>query len=241
MIAARITNYSELISSIAALPPASNGQCRVFRGQTTEYPKILSSFARVRGGPAAEVSRVFFQHLFVKQATLSIIGDLKKLDRFNYFDIKVAPENFYLAEALVQHYGYQSRYIDATPSLDVALWFARNRFRSHADEPAGDKPPFRMTFPAWYEPSSDEGVLYVIDVNMWNQKSAISPADYIDLVPIAPEGVNRPRRQTGGVLFAPGLGPDHDDISPFVRAKFTIAFPWGESGKDWDTDYLFPN
>jgi hypothetical protein len=83
-------------------------------------------------------------------------------------------------------------------------------------------------------------VLYVMDVSRWNQRSAISEGDYIDLVGIAPEGINRPRRQTGGVLFAPGRPPDHDDVSRFVTAKFTIAFPWIDAGKDWDTEYLFP-
>jgi hypothetical protein len=128
-----------------------------------------------------------------------------------------------------------------TPSLEVALWFSTHRFRSCSDEPAGDKAPFRLTFPAWYEAWSEESVLYVMDVSVWDQKSAISAGDYIDLVQLAPEGVNRPRRQIGGVLFAPGLGADHDDVSTFVRAKFTIAFPWSDSGEDWDTDYLFPN
>ena len=83
--------------------------------------------------------------------------------------------------------------------------------------------------------------MYVLDVSRWDRLGAILSGDYIDLVAIAPPGANRPRRQTGGVLYAPGLGPDHDDVSRFVVAQFTIAFPWGETGQTWDAGYLFPH
>jgi hypothetical protein len=241
MIADRITSYKDLLSQCIALPKPAEEALRVYRGQTKEYPKIVSSLGRLRQGLPAEYSRVFFEHLFVKEAALNIVGELKHLPHFTFFDLDVQAQYFYLAEALVQHYGYQTRYIDVTPSLETALWFATHRFRSHADEMVGEKAPFRLTFPAWYEPSSEEGVLYVLDVRKWKQGMAISEGEYIDLVEIAPEGVNRPRLQTGGVLYAPGLSSDHDDVSQFVQAKFTIAFPWTEAGKDWDTDYLFPS
>ena len=240
MTSVTVDSYADLQQRIKELPPSGDGRLRVYRGQTTEYPKILSSFGRVREGSFANVSSVFFQHMFIKEGALNVLGDLKNLPHYDFFDLKIAAGDYYLAEALVQHYGCQTRYIDATPSLDTALWFSTHRFQCRADDPIGDKAPFRLTLPAWHDPPSKGGVLYVIDVKRWERGTAISEGDYIDLVEIAPEGVNRPRRQTGGILYAPGSAPDHDDVSRFVTGKFTINFPWTETGKDWDTDYLFP-
>jgi hypothetical protein len=83
-------------------------------------------------------------------------------------------------------------------------------------------------------------VLYVFDTKPWNQVSSVAEGEYIDLVSIVPEGVNRPRRQAGGVLYALGWSPGNGDLSGLVRAKFEVRFPWEEVGQHWETDYLFP-
>lgn len=180
------------------------------------------------------------RHLFVKSGLLIVLGDLLKLPALGAIDVQVSASNFVLAEALVQHYGYQTRYIDVTPSLDVALWFALHEFQGHIDTPVEHTDPCWLAFPAWYVPNKAHGMLYVFDVNPWNRVSSVQQGEFIDLVGIAPQGLNRPRRQIGGVLYAPGPGETGGDISNLLRAKFEVAFPWRDVGPDWDTDYLFP-
>ena len=78
-------------------------------------------------------------------------------------------------------------------------------------------------------------MIYAIDGTLWDGKSAFRDGDYIDLVALAPKGENRPRRQVGGVLYAPIR-----DLYTAVRAKFEIRFNSGESPNRWETDTLFP-
>ncbi len=231
-----VTSLAELQRQIAVLPPPTVGGVRLFRGQTTDYQTIYSSFGRIRATrPASESFDVFMRHLFIKSSVLSVVGDLLKLPQLSPVDIRVSAAEFVLAEALVQHYGYQTRYVDVTPSLDVALWFATHRFEGRMDTRIGNAPPYRLTFPAWYTPAVEPGVIYVIDAWPWDGKSGFKEGDYIDLLAIAPEGEIRPRRQVGGVLYAPSA-----DLYHLVRAKFEIRFPWDHSEKPWDTEVLFP-
>jgi FRG domain len=229
-------SYLELQQQVGSLPPPPAGKIRLFRGQTKDYGTLYSSLGRIRATqPANELFDVTMHHLFIKSALLSVLGGLLKLPELSPLDIQVSAADFTLAEALVQHYGYQTRYIDVSPSLDVALWFATHRFEGGADTPIGDAAPYRLTFPAWHTTAVDPGVIYVLDVNPWDGKSGFAEGDYIDLVAIAPAGENRPRRQAGGLIYAPG-----PDVSRLVNAKFEIRFPWTETATSWDTDTLFP-
>jgi hypothetical protein len=235
-----VTTYRQLLDAIAVLAAPAPGTVRVFRGQPKDYGSVLSSFGRIRRGQPRDSFDVFMRHLFVKSGLLLIVGDLLALHRVGSIDIAVSVADFVLAESLVQHYGYQSRYVDVTPSIEVALWFALHQFEGHGDTPADATTPPWLVFPAWYAPVTQPGVLYVMDVTPWNRVSSVRHGEFIDLVSIAPQGVNRPRRQAGGVLYAPAYGPADGDVSGLVRGTFDIGFPWTEVGPDWDTDFLFP-
>ncbi|MCU1237640.1 MAG: hypothetical protein JWP63_5607 [Candidatus Solibacter sp.] len=235
MPASRVTSYRQLLDCIAALPSPAAGATRVFRGQTKDYGTLLSSMGRIRQTrPAAEYFETGIRHWFIKSGMLSLVGDLLKLARFSTLDLRVGVSDFVFAEALVQHYGYQTSYIDVTPSLEVALWFATHRFEGRPDTAIG-APPAHLTFPAWHIAPTAPGVLYVLDVQPWDRVSAIQEGVFVDLLPIAPEGTNRPRRQVGGLLRADG------DLFSLVRDKFEIAFPWEETALPWNTDYIFPS
>src|SRR6201999_2455521 len=83
-------------------------------------------------------------------------------------------------------------------------------------------------------------VLYVLDVVPWNGLGHVQECEYIDLIPLAPPGVNRPRRQCGGVLYVPASEREVGDAYRRVRASFEIDFDWSDVGLDWPTDHLFP-
>jgi hypothetical protein len=237
----QVNSYDHLHQALTALPPPSDGTVRTFRGQSKDYGAILSSFGRVRKklGNAAAFD-VFIRHLFVKSALLIVLGDLLKLPKLSPIDIRVSPAEFYLAEAMVQHYGYQTRYIDVTTSLEVALWFALHQFIGDINATVSTTSPPQCVFPAWYEPVTEPGVVYVIDAKPWNRASAVVEGDYIELTGLAPTSVNRPRRQAGGVLYSPAWGKSEGDVSGLVQGCLEIGFRWEAVGLPWDTEYLFP-
>ncbi|MHB1309259.1 MAG: FRG domain-containing protein [Limisphaerales bacterium] len=241
MNAIPVSSYANLLAEIARVVAPAPGTVRVFRGQTRDYPLILSSFGRLRRTrPPAELFDVFMRHLFIKGGLLVLMSDLRLLPRLGPLDVQVSPAHYVLAEALIQHYGYQTRYIDVSSALDVALWFATHRFEGRMDTRVGDGPPYRLTFPAWHEAATEPGVVYALDVRPWDGVTNVGEGDYIDLVPLAPPGINRPQRQVGGVLYAPALNVEDDAIGRLVRAKFEIRFPWPETNLPWDTDHVFP-
>jgi FRG domain len=234
MLSARVSSYRQLLDSIAALPPPAGGAVRVYRGQTKDYGTLLSSMGRIRQTrPEGEAFETNIRHWFIKSGMLTLVSDLLKLVKLSAIDVRIGVSDFVFAEALIQHYGYQTAYIDVTPSPDVALWFATHRFEGHMDAPYGAA-PVHLTWPAWHITPTAPGVIYVLDVQPWDGVSAIQEGVFVDLLPIAPDGVNRPRRQAGGLLRADG------DLYPLAGAKFEIDFPWQETGLDWSTDYIFP-
>jgi hypothetical protein len=235
-----VTSYGQLLDEIHKLPPPREGAVRLFRGQTTDYGAILSSLGRtLQSKPGGEWFETSIRRLYIIGGLLSLVGELLHLPQVDPTDIRVSVANYVLADALVQHYGYQTSYVDVSPSIDVALWFATHRFEKELDKPFGKEAPFRLTFPAWHVPAKD-GVVYVLDAKPWDRVSAIDDGQFVDLLPIAPEGVNRPRRQVGGLLYAPPWGAGRGDLSGLLRTKFTVRFPWEQAEKDWSTDYVFP-
>lgn len=113
-----VGSYSELQQQIANLPPSPEGKVRLFRGQTRDYGTLFSSLGRVRATrPGAEAFDMDMRHLHIKGSVLIVLGDLLKLPQVSPSDIRVSAADFVMAEALVQHYGYQTRYIDVSPSV----------------------------------------------------------------------------------------------------------------------------
>src|ERR1022692_1127359 len=241
MDAIAVTSYRQLLDEIKKLPPPAEGTVRLFRGQTKDYSAILSSLGRtLRTRPAGEWFETRIKQLYIKAGLLSVVGELLRLPQLGPIDIQVSVANYVLADALGQHYGYQTSYVDVSPSIDVALWFATHRFEGRMDAPFGKAEPFRITFPAWHVAATEPGVVYVLDAKPWDRVSAIDDGQYVDLVPIAPEGVNRPRRQVGGLLHAPAWGAGRGDVSGLLRTKFAIRFQWEEAGKNGLPTTCFP-
>src|ERR1035438_4280953 len=134
MDAIAVTSYRQLLDEIKKLPPPAEGTVRLFRGQTKDYSAILSSLGRtLRTRPAGEWFETRIKHLYIKAGLLSVVGELLRLPQLGPIDIQVSVANYVLADALVQHYGYQTSYVDVSPSIDVALWFATHRFEGRMD------------------------------------------------------------------------------------------------------------
>ena len=92
-------------------------------------------------------------------------------------------------EAIAQHYGPGSSFLDVTRSLDVAIWFAlhdRMPIRVHHSVGPPGAPDEAQDIPAeetwWqYRPSAENGYLYVLDVPEWNATGSPPHGTLLDL------------------------------------------------------------
>ena len=160
-------------------------------------------------------------------------------------------------QAILQHYGARSQYIDVTKSIDVALWFSHNRYCSAQirtrTPSARSKAPLRSLEPAiydaaWYEPAwtkrqMEFGFLFVIAPRK-RADSTVHPklahGDLVDLSEMQLSG--RMRRQQAGLVYVKGKsGGCSNDIAALVKAIYRFRLPLpGTPALNWHTTDLFP-
>lgn len=91
-------------------------QPQVYRGQNKDFPSFSSSFARLENDFSrmiAWIQRKEFKSFFIKTPYYTRCREFSVLDCKYDFDF----------EAIFQHYGFKSSYIDITKDLFVALFF----------------------------------------------------------------------------------------------------------------------
>ena len=103
-----VSGYRELLSRIEALPAPPAGTVRVFRGQTQDYP--LRPSARRRKVPRAEIWAHYLRHLVMHLEGQGVNADISR--EFQLW--------FVWLQALAQHYGAGSNYLDVR-----AVWLPR--------------------------------------------------------------------------------------------------------------------
>lgn len=92
-------------------------QPQIYRGQNKDFPMFSSSYARLSNDFSrmiAQIQREEFREFFVKTAYYKRCREFSVLDCKYDFDF----------EAIFQHYGFASLYIDITKDLLTALFFA---------------------------------------------------------------------------------------------------------------------
>ncbi len=166
---------------------ASFDQNVLFRGQTQHYgtaqqPLATTSFYR-HGCIASEMLR------WARYAD-EVLGAFTGQH-----------SNLALNQAILQHYGFRSFYLDCSDHAPVSAWFAGNRY---SDKPAvelcedcEENPLFLRKKMAIYEPAEGTGHLYVLD------RAACEKVGLTDLTAIAIDGA----RTRAGVQRAHLLGP----------------------------------
>ena len=126
----------------------------IYRGQTKHYgdlgaPSATTSFDRQGCIPSEMAKWVRYS-----QATLR-----------HYFGEKKSTPEF--CQAVLQHYGWRSFYLDASSSAAVSAWFASNSHESKMNlmlsEDYRESPVFLKILSAQYTPASGYGHLYVLD------------------------------------------------------------------------------
>lgn len=128
----------------------------VFRGQTKEYfntdgnPSIVTSFSRHGCIPSRMLKWYHYSRLILSSFVKN-------------FDSR---SDAAIDQAILQHYGWRSFFVDATTSPAVAAWFAANKYGSRQAvelcEDCWEDPVLKVRTYAKYESSIGDGCIYAI-------------------------------------------------------------------------------
>lgn len=146
-------NLSELESCLNRF---SNGY--LFRGQVKHFTNdsgeinIPTSFSR-----HGCIPQVMLKWSHYSRAMIRAFSEA------NYFDIDLE-----LSQAILQHYGWRSFYVDLTKSPKIACWFASNIYGEsnaiHMSEDLNEDPVWLVHKNSSYAESNSVGHIYVVDL-----------------------------------------------------------------------------
>lgn len=220
-----LTSLTALNAAVAALPPIPPGKTRVFRGQTDDYETMRAAAYR------KQILRSAIWQVYSHAVLMDITG--KPFDGRNVNGRTLQIFDLWL-EAVAQHYGAGSRYLDVTRSVEIAAWFALHRGTLATDRnwlgPPG--PPSIEDLPGetqWltYGPATKAGFLYAFDVDVWNGTDMTVPDLALVDLNRAPEPFRTPRMLCQeGCLIRVGTADEHDlRRSRVAGTPLEIAWP----------------
>lgn len=163
---------TKLIEHIFGLGPR-----RIYRGQCSHYatPDDVPSL-RTSMGRLGCVPQVMGRWLFYAQEVLRTSG----------IDVPSNQSGLDLLQALLQHYGWRSFYVDFSASFFVAAWFASHKYKSTTpmslcvDCFGNDLLLFREE--AKYELNDDLGHVYVLDLGLASLRGIkVFPLDSLEV------------------------------------------------------------
>ncbi len=233
-----LKDYASLLQSIKNLPEPEPGKVRVFRGQNGNYPQMLATGSRPQ--------KLINSSLFGMATRVLVQSLLSEIDINLELDMML-----FWTQAVAQHYGPGSSYLDVTYSLDVALWFALHEYKpvgvtlvfGEGDQPDPANDIYRkehwVTYPDW----TKTAYLYVFDAPKWKPGLGSTHGQLIDLADAPPifSSSARMRAQSGCLLDA-GVDRAKADLSDcFKVAPIPIAWPMTGAPKlNWTSEDLFP-
>ena len=144
-------------------------------------------------------------------------------------------------QAILQHYGWRSFFLDATADPLVACWFAANDYRS---DPCGEliedcfeDPLFVVRQRAWYEQADERGCVYVLN------RKALRARDLqtVDLVEITTASGRHRCLAQSAFMVGPLNGHLPDDcIVARVFAPSSVFRAYAEQVPELTCEALFP-
>lgn len=207
-----------------------NSELVFFRGESKIYPTLP---------PTA------FRGITTKRGQSSAVQRINKA--ITHFSRPLAATESYAHEALLQHYGLKTTWIDLVDNIWVALWFACHQARSAG--PCGEYLHFERRVPR----TDVTGKAYVLLVGA----DAVAPdpakpglyvgrnTELIDLRVAAPSVFVRPHAQHGLLMRMKGNQTQRPtDYSPQIRGVLEIdlsdALEWLGNSIALSTHSLFP-
>ncbi len=224
-----ITTYADLQAAIAGLPPVPAGKVRIYRGQVTDHETIVP--AGFRAPLERNAVWKFYTMLLLAGVQKDLFGAALQDADFRVLSVWL--------DAVSQHYGSGSRYLDVTHSVESAAWFALHRGKAWDEQtmlgPEGGPSAFDMPATVrWFEyaPSTTPGCLFAFDVDVWDGVSGTPPdLSLIDLSK-APAPFCTPRMvaQVGSLIQAGEQA--HQDLQPMCVTGTPLLIAWPMTGSD---------
>ena len=237
-----LDSYERIAAKVAALPPPPPGHVRVFRGQTRDFGVMLASGLRGDGSPRDAVFRAYTHAL--AQNMMSALGVEGRSTTSEIWRL--------WAQAISQHYGPGSEFLDVTHSLNVALWFALHKSKTQDIlNVTGQQGPFdpvadivsRETWTGYVKSDEANGWLYVFDVPKWSGGAHPKHGELIDLgeAPAVFASSARIRAQSACLIHG-ARAIDEGDLSAFYKCEpIAVAMTAIEcEGPKLSIEALFP-
>lgn len=233
----KVHSYTELQQRIAALPPPKEGLVRVYRGQSHNYP--LQPSGRRRKLPRAEI----WSH-YLRRLVMAIERSGPHDDDLNReFQIWMI-----WLQALAQHYGAGSNYLDVSHDLGVAVWFAFHKTKSAKLETIVGPPNIEgqdsTEKTEWlrFVPHEGPGYVYVLDLKPWNGEGIPQAGEIVDLKQ-APEIFHSKRIEVqAGCLVLADEKQDLTEGNLVTEQPFEMVAGFAESPcGSWTVEQIFPS
>jgi hypothetical protein len=233
---APVRTYDQLLSRIRELPPPAVGRKRVYRGQPRHYGVMLPS-GRRRTVPRAAIWSHHLRRLLMRLEASAVREDIEQ--EFQIWLIWL--------QALAQHYGAGSNYLDVTHDVGIALWFAFHDARTAENETvigaaSSDRDDYRVRT-TWVRlvRQPGPGQFYALDLMPWDGKGTPDPGTLVDLQD-APDVIDTSKRiqvQSGCLVYA----AEGMDLMSYVvpGTPIEVAGGFEESPyASWTVEQIFP-
>ncbi len=237
-----VATYSELRRAIDRWRERYPGALIVFRGQTSFYDgSVVPSLEREKGTEAGDEQ--FLWTLALAKMLPHGDPDLKA-QIFSSLGLPASGDGSFwkntdlsgaALQAVLQHYGARTNFIDVSTSLETALWFAHFRFRMRQELVSlqelsargarwdGDDPAPQFDI-AWYEPAWNSapapyGYLFAVAPRLPEAGDGHVHGEYINLA-LFPSP--RMKAQSAGLIYC---DPQHSSTSIRTLAAFKFRLP----------------
>lgn len=215
-----------LARAFGELPPGA-----LFRGQTQDYrradggPSLLTSFDR-KGCQPARMQKWWHYSRTILATYVKAFDGLSDLA---------------IDQAILQHYGWRSFFLDATSDARVACWFASHEYKT---EPCGEliedcweDPVFIRRERAFYAAAEGDGIVYAISRKALRAHH-IQAVDLLEIT--TAEGQHRCAAQAA-FMVGPlrGYLPD-DCIAACIKAPAAVFAAYAVQAGTMTTESLFP-
>lgn len=204
----------------------------LFRGQTREY-------LRTDGGPDIRTS--FDRHGCIPSRMLKW-WHYSRAILSTYVKGFDGLTDLATDQAILQHYGWRSFFLDATADASVACWFAANSYRTESCgeliEDCSEDPLFVVRQRAWYELADDRGCVYVLS------RKALRARDLqtVDLVEITTAAGRHRCLAQSAFMVGPLNGPLPDDcIVNQIFAPSAVFQAYAAQKPELTCEALFPS
>ena len=218
-----IADYQNLRRFLLGLGPPPPDHVRVFRGQTRDFGRMLPS--GLRGTPLRSEAIFRSYTALLASELMSPEGDEGRVDAEAYV---------VWTQAIAQHYGPGSHYLDVTTSVDVALWFALHEVRtvvSHhrfgSPGPMDARTDTDADAEVFVFDRVDAGCLFVLDVPIATAETRFDHGVLLDLsqAPAAFSSSPRIRAQEACLVHADARLTDPDLASLYACPPVRVARP----------------